>query len=151
MLAGRSMKSSNMNKKRLLGGVPYGTAMARLRKSILFSLVVELKRNFCHRCGAEIETEAELSIEHKEAWQQHATPREAFYGLWNISFSHLSCNVSAGCRPNKKFNGFHEKKLAESKRYQERPVYVNKLRRARSKKRAIRGGYINNPDQIKML
>jgi|SRR6478736_5691467 len=82
-------------KKALQLGMPSGTAANRLRKSILFSLLKKLGENFCYQCGAEIENENELSIEHKTAWLNSENPKELFFDLDNIAFSHLSCNCGA--------------------------------------------------------
>lgn len=82
-------------------GMPIGTAANRLRKMVLFSLLVRLRENFCYRCGSEILSVADLSIEHKEAWLRAENPVDAFFDLDNIAFSHLSCNSAAASQPNK--------------------------------------------------
>jgi len=71
--------------------MPYGTAMYRLRKSLMFELVRRLGENVCYRCEAEIEDAAAMTIEHKEPWEN----RDAalFWDLGNIAFSHSWCNV----------------------------------------------------------
>lgn len=74
-------------------GMPFGTAAARLRKLVMFDLV--------KRCGKEIGTADELSIEHKEGWQLRPDPIAAFFDLRDIGFSHLLCNIRAGSRPTK--------------------------------------------------
>lgn len=51
--------------------------------------------NFCHQCGNEIESENELSVEHKEPWLDSDNPTDKFFDLDNIAFSHLKCNVAA--------------------------------------------------------
>lgn len=76
-------------------GMPYGTANARLRKSILFLLLKKLGENYCYQCGFEIETEDELSIEHKVPYLDSDDPVKMFFDLDNISFSHLLCNTKA--------------------------------------------------------
>ena len=68
----------------------YGTASNRLRKSIMLMLIKKLDENWCYRCGAEIETERELSVDHKKSWFN--VDVELFWDLNNIAFSHLSCN-----------------------------------------------------------
>lgn len=103
-------------KKRRQLGMPNGTATARLRKSILFKLVQETGRNICFQCGKAIESEEELSIEHKVPWLDSGDPVKLFFDLNNIAFSHLSCNVAA-CRRDraqetqreKTKNGLHPK------------------------------------------
>jgi hypothetical protein len=76
-------------------GMAYGTAANRLRKSILFKLIVAGGYDTCHRCGEKIETERELSIEHKVPWLDSEDPKGLFFDLNNIAFSHLSCNCRA--------------------------------------------------------
>jgi hypothetical protein len=85
------MYNSSIRKAKVLG-IPFGTATARLKKSLLFLLVVETKRNFCYKCNLEIKTEDELSIEHKIPWETSENAKELFYDLNNIAFSHLKCN-----------------------------------------------------------
>ena len=84
-----------MNKKAEQLGVPFGTASGRLRKKILFNLVQQTNQAVCYRCGERIETEADLSIEHKTPWLDSDNPKELFYDLDNIAYSHLSCNSKA--------------------------------------------------------
>lgn len=76
-------------------GVDPGTAAGKLRKSLLFSLIKELERNYCFQCGALIENENELSIEHKIPWLHSDEPQKLFFDLTNIAYSHLSCNIKA--------------------------------------------------------
>ena len=78
--------------------MPHGTASNRLRKSIMFSLIKQCGFDICYRCKEVIETEKELSIEHKTPWLDSENPKELFFDLGNISFSHLRCNSSAGRR-----------------------------------------------------
>lgn len=85
---------SNIKKAAQLG-MPHGTASNRLRKMIIFSLLKKLNENYCHQCGGEIESVKELSIEHKIPWLDSANPKELFFDLDNIGFSHLSCNAGA--------------------------------------------------------
>ena len=68
----------------------YGAACGQLRKRIMFSLLQELNRDICYRCGKKIETVDELSIEHKKFWLR--VDVELFWNLDNITFSHLNCN-----------------------------------------------------------
>lgn len=72
-------------------GMSFGTASGRLRKQILFKYVRMAGDHFCFKCGKEIESVDDLSIEHKEPWQNRSV--EAFWDLDNIAFSHLKCNV----------------------------------------------------------
>lgn len=78
--------------------MPIGTASNRLRKAIIFNLLKQLGQNFCFQCGSEIESEKELSIEHKVPYLDCEDPVKLFFDLKNIAFSHLSCNCSASRR-----------------------------------------------------
>lgn len=89
-----------MNKKDEQLGMPHGTAQGKLRKLILFYLIKKLNLNICYRCNKQIETENELSIEHKEPYLDTDNPVELFFDINNIAFSHLKCNVNAA-RPKK--------------------------------------------------
>lgn len=75
--------------------MPYGTACNRLRKLILFRCIQNLGENICCRCGKEIENVEDLSIEHLLPWLNSNTPKELFWNLDNIGFSHLKCNIAA--------------------------------------------------------
>ena len=70
----------------------FGKANAKLRKMILFDLVKECNKDICYRCKKRIDKIEDLSIEHKIAWLDSANPRELFFDLNNIAFSHLDCN-----------------------------------------------------------
>jgi len=84
--------SNNENKYKLLGE-PHGTAVAKLKKSLLFKFVKELNLDTCFRCGEKIDDISNFSIEHKIDWQSAKNPIETFYDLDNIAFSHLKCNI----------------------------------------------------------
>jgi len=86
------MTNGNNKKKKQLG-IPYGTAIGRLRKMIMFDLVKRLKKNFCYQCKKKINSIDEFSIEHKKPWIDNNV--DLFWDLKNIAFSHLSCNVGA--------------------------------------------------------
>ena len=72
-----------------------GKAHNILRKLIMFSLVQELGKDICFRCGKKIETIDEFSIDHKVAWLNSENPVSLYFDLENISFSHCSCNIAA--------------------------------------------------------
>ena len=76
-------------------GMPIGTASARLKKIIMFDLIKKLNQNICFQCGKIIETEENLSIEHKIPYLHSEDPIKLFFDLGNIAFSHLKCNVGA--------------------------------------------------------
>lgn len=75
-------------------GMSHGKASNKLRKLILFSLLVKYKENFCFKCNKEIQKIEDLSIEHKIPWLHSEDPVKLFFDLENISFSHLSCNCA---------------------------------------------------------
>lgn len=91
------MTTGNHNKERALG-MPYGTAMQRLKKAILFRLVQKLNLDFCYRCGKRIKSLESFTIEHKEPWLTHP---DLFWDMTNIAFSHRSCNSRASSRQKK--------------------------------------------------
>ena len=82
-------------KKRKQLGMPSGTAYHRLKRKIMFDLICQLDLNWCYQCGAKIETVKDFSVEHKEPWLDSANPKELFFDLENIAFSHQSCNYRA--------------------------------------------------------
>ena len=88
------MKKNNSKKLEQLG-MPIGTASGRLKKNIIFNLLKRLGENFCFQCSAEIESVDELSIEHKIPYLDSQDPRDLFFNLDNIAFSHLKCNCGA--------------------------------------------------------
>ena len=71
----------------------YGTANSRLRKMIIFNLLVRHNENICFQCGEVIENIDDLSIEHKKPWL--GRDKSLFWDLDNIAFSHLRCNTHA--------------------------------------------------------
>ena len=71
-------------------GMPHGTAANKLRKNILFHLLVRLQENACFKCGEQILSANDLSIEHKQPWEGRDS--NLFWDLNNIAFSHLRCN-----------------------------------------------------------
>lgn len=97
------MDNSSAFKSKFLG-MPYGTAIQRLRKMILFRLAQRLSEDVCFRCGKKIENISEFSIEHKESWQGISVGK--FWDVSNVAFSHLRCNVRFAHRKFiKKHNG----------------------------------------------
>ena len=89
-----SRTSSNQKKYDKLG-IPFGTANGRLKKAIMFDLVCKLRLNLCFHCNMEITNVDQFSVEHKIPWLNSDNPKELFYDLNNIAFSHLFCNVEA--------------------------------------------------------
>lgn len=83
---------SNKSKNDTLG-MPHGTAVGRLRKNLLFSLLKKLGEDTCFKCDLKIEHVEQLSIEHIKPWE--GVSSDLFWDLDNITFSHLSCNCSS--------------------------------------------------------
>lgn len=108
------MSTSNKVKAEALG-MAHGTASARLKRMILFSLICKLEENFCFRCGKEIFTPGDLSIEHKEPWLHADNPVATFFDLDNIAFSHLSCNSGAASQVRQKYFTREERRVARRK------------------------------------
>ena len=84
------------NKKNNKLGMAHGTAVHYLRKMLLFRLVQETKRDICYMCGKKIVDINMFSIEHKVSWLDSYNPKEKFFDLDNIAYSHLICNMSKG-------------------------------------------------------
>lgn len=91
----RDSDKKNSKKKAEQLGMSYGTARNRLIKQMMFRLAQELGYDKCFQCGNVIESETELSIEHKIPWLDSDNPLELFYDQNNLAFSHLSCNAGA--------------------------------------------------------
>ncbi len=75
-------------------GVSFSTANSQLRKMIMFRLVQQAGLDTCHQCEKKIEEIANFSIEHKTPWLDSENPKELFFDLDNIAFSHTKCNYS---------------------------------------------------------
>lgn len=108
------MSSSTQRKSQFLG-VPFGTATSRLRKLVLFDVLKRHNENVCFKCALPIETADELSIEHKQPWENRDVA--LFWDLDNIAFSHLRCNkqhyqgtvkLRKVCAENKSWCSFHK-------------------------------------------
>lgn len=93
------------------------TAQGRLVKDILWMLLQETNRTKCFICNEEMTRET-FSIEHKIPWLDSNNPKELFWNLNNISFSHLSCNISSG-RGNKKYYTKEERKERDKELWRE--------------------------------
>lgn len=126
------MSKGNQKKAKALG-MSYGAAANKLRKMLLFSLVCEAGKNFCYRCGGEILTHADLSIEHKNPWMQAADPVESFFDLNNVAFSHLACNSAAASRPNKVYDSSSEQRKAKYRRRWDRKTPEERKRDRRER------------------
>ena len=74
-------------------GMPFGTASHKLRKAVLFALLVRHGENVCYRCTDMIESADQLSLDHKKPWFGFAT--DLFWDVENVAFSHTQCNTDA--------------------------------------------------------
>lgn len=81
-------------------GMNVSTAQGKLLKDILWMLLQETNRTKCFVCGEEMSRET-FSIEHKIPWLDSTNPKELFFNLSNISFSHMVCNVKRLTKPIK--------------------------------------------------
>lgn len=81
------------NKKHSQLGMNPSTAQGRLVKDILWNLILKTNQHLCCKCNKEMSRET-FSIEHLTPWLDSDDPVKLFFDLENISFSHLSCNVS---------------------------------------------------------
>lgn len=93
-------ESSNQRRARLLGE-SYGAATSKLRKMLLFDFAKRLNEDICYQCGTRIEFIEDFSIEHTIPWQNSDNPKEIFFDLSKIAYSHSSCNTKAAIRPKK--------------------------------------------------
>jgi hypothetical protein len=99
------MSKANDKKSEQLG-MPVGTATQKLRKSLLFQFVQKCKEDVCYKCGKQIETVDELTIEHKQPWLDNDV--SLFWDLNNIAYSHAVCNV-----PHRRYGGTPRRKIGE--------------------------------------
>ena len=116
MSEGNKVKSEQL-------GMSFGKAANRLRKKILFELVQETDRDICFKCGKRIKSIDDLSVEHKQPWLHSNHPKELFFDLSNIAFSHTFCNVreqrNFGVRGAIKYKG-----VRYDKRYKKSPYFT---------------------------
>jgi hypothetical protein len=87
------MSDSNQRRSEILG-MPFGTACNRLRRIVMFDLLQRHEENVCFKCGKVIFKAEDLSLEHKETWQDGGP--SLFWDLTNIAFSHRQCNLPKG-------------------------------------------------------
>ena len=83
-------KTAEKRKRQL--GIPFGTAMGKLRKLIMFDLAYKAGLCICYKCGNVIDNIEEFTIEHKIPWLDNDP--DLFWDLANIGFSHSRCNKS---------------------------------------------------------
>lgn len=73
-------------------GLSSGTAVHRLYRMVLFKILCANRLNVCHRCGREIITLKDLSLDHRSAWRDAQDPKAAFFDVDDVVFSHQGCN-----------------------------------------------------------
>lgn len=71
---------------------------SKLRTMIMFNLAKELNKHHCFRCGVEILTAKEFSVDHKIPYRHASNQEELYWSMDNIAFAHLRCNILAGRR-----------------------------------------------------
>ena len=79
-------------------GDKLSTAKSRLNKLLMFELAKKCNMETCYRCGTEIETCEDFTIDHKESWLLSDEPAKMFYSMDNIAFSHARCNYEDGIK-----------------------------------------------------
>ena len=86
------MNKDELRKQRIFQqlGMSHGAAAGKLRKNILFHLLVCLQLNICFKCKQVIVGAEDLSIEHKQPWE--GRDASLFWDLDNVAFSHGDCN-----------------------------------------------------------
>ncbi len=87
--------SKSVDKKNAQLGMSVGTASNRLRKMLMFDLIVKCNLNTCYQCNCKILSVKDLSIDHKIPYLDSVDPIGLFFNIDNIAFSHLKCNSGA--------------------------------------------------------
>ena len=82
-------RGANARKSRALG-MSFGTARSRLDRDLVYHFAVAAGHK-CFRCGGQL-TREDFSVDHKRAWLNAENPKQTFFSLENIAFSHLHCN-----------------------------------------------------------
>jgi hypothetical protein len=77
------MPNSNQRRAEILG-MPFGTACNKLRRMVMFDLLRRHEENVCFKCGKLILKAEDLTLEHKETWQDGGSA--LFWDLNNIVF-----------------------------------------------------------------
>ena len=110
-----------------------GTASGRLVKDLLWHFIVKADQHNCFRCGSKM-TRENFSVEHKTPWLHSENPKDMFFDLDNVTFSHLNCNISSARKPNRKYNTARkrddERNIRRQKSRNEIPKHIKqKIRR----------------------
>lgn len=130
----RKQMAQNTKHKQL--GMNASTASAILLKDILFRYIEKDNIN-CFRCNSPM-TRENFSVDHKEPWLHSDNPKDLFFNLSNVSFSHLKCNIAAGRKRKEATHGgatYYKNKKCRCEecmtwyKNQPRPVYDSKKRR----------------------
>jgi hypothetical protein len=88
------MKNYNETKSLALG-MSFSKARQQLNRKIIFYLLQKYGLDICFRCKKKIKNIIDFSIEHKIAWQHSNNPKNTYFDMKNINFSHIVCNSSA--------------------------------------------------------
>ncbi len=89
----------SIQKKKLQLGMNPSTASHRLVKDLLYRYAVVTRSQYCYHCNKFMSRE-DFSVEHKTPWLDSNDPVGLYFDLENVTFSHLSCNVSASRQGN---------------------------------------------------
>ena len=110
-------------------GLAYSTARSKLLNLIVFELAKECGKNVCYRCGDEISSFEDMSIDHYEEWLHKENAHDLYFDIDNVGFSHRSCNAGAArCRRILKTNsGFKGVILCEDRK-RKKPYKVDILK-----------------------
>lgn len=89
MITSKAVAAQHKRRRDQLG-MPYQTACGNLRKSLIFHMAQKLGEDNCFRCRLKIETEDEMTLDHKIEWE-NVDPK-LFFDVTNVAFSHAKCN-----------------------------------------------------------
>ena len=89
------MNNPYTKKKSTQLGMAISTARSQLLGKLLFRELTATSDCKCYRCGKNIETAEELSIDHKQPWLNQNNSVELFFDLDNVAYSHRKCNSGA--------------------------------------------------------
>lgn len=58
----------------------------------MLEMASRLAMDFCFRCGEQIKSPEDLSVDHKVDWIDSPDPIQTFFDVGNLAFSHRHCN-----------------------------------------------------------
>lgn len=90
-----------MNRKSEQLGCNFGNASFKLRSLVIFNLIEKHGLNKCYRCGETIKSVNDLTLDHKIDWLDSENPKQLFFDVDNIAFSHANCNRLSRRTPRK--------------------------------------------------